>query len=198
MAPRKHLVLDEDVHEALSHRREMTGLPISQIGNAIVRAHIAAPLLEHLIGEQLVKAGRVTEEEYAETLEQADRKLRKEFKAGAAPVQRVSPGRFTAGSWELLTVFESPVGAFQLVEVWARDALQRPFTQHMHDADEFLISIAGRCFVVMGGVPLTLTTGCVLRVPAGAAHSATPLDDQCHLLAVVTPAVPEYSTQATP
>ncbi|MBN1858778.1 hypothetical protein JW848_06190, partial [Candidatus Bipolaricaulota bacterium] len=156
MTPRKHLVLDEDVHEALSHRREMTGLPISQIGNAIVRAHIAASFAEDLLGDELVKMGRITKDEYRRLLEKTDRRLRDEFRPGAAAIERIAPGRFTAGSWEFQNVWQSPVGAFQLLEVWARDALQRSMTQHTHAADEYLISLAGRCFVVLGGVPLTL------------------------------------------
>lgn len=195
MTPRKHLVLDEDVHEALSHRRDMTGLPISQIGNAIVRAHIAASLAEDLFGAELVKMGRVTKEEYRQLLEKTHRKLRDEFRPGTAGIERTARGRFTAGSWEIQNLWESPVGAFQLLEVWARDTLQRPITQHTHTADEYLVSLAGRCFVVLGGIPFTLTAGSVLRIPAGAAHTATPLDEQCHLLTVVVPAVAEYSAR---
>ena len=175
----------------------MTGLPISQIGNAIVRAHIAASRAEDFLREELIKMGHLTDQEYQQALEQANRRLRDEFRPGAAGIERIAPGRFTAGSWEIQNLWESPVGAFQLLEAWARDALQRSITQHTHAADEYLISIAGRCFVVLGGVPLTLTGGTVLRIPAQAAHTATPLDEQCHLLTVVVPAVPEYSLRET-
>jgi len=195
VAPRKHLVLDEDIHEALSDRREMTGLPISQIGNAILRAHIGSTSLEQLLRERLIESGQITAEEYEQVLEDVERRLREEYRPGAAPIERVAPGQFIAGSWEIVNLLECPTGAFQLLEVWARDALQHPMTQHAHEADEYIISLAGRCLVAIGGIPFTMTKGCVLQIPSGAPHSSTPMDSECHLLVIVAPAAPEYGKE---
>ena len=190
---RKHLVLDDDVHEALVGRRDMTGLPISKIGNSILRAHIAAVLLEDLVGRALVERGRISQDEYSEVLRQASNELRRSFRPGHPPVEATADGELISGSWGVKSVFSSPDGAFQILECWARDSLQQPMGQHSHDADEFFIALSGRALFVMHGLPFTLMPGNTLQVPAGAAHSAVPLNAECHILAVTVPATAEYS-----
>jgi mannose-6-phosphate isomerase-like protein (cupin superfamily) len=196
VAPTKHLVLDEDVHKALIQRREMTGLPIGHIGNAILRGHIAASLLESLLEQQLIEKGFITTDQYQEVLKQVDRELRDRVSPGTTPIERSPQGTFLSGSWETQTLFEDPVGSFQLLEIWARDALRQPMTQHAHDSDEYVIALAGRSFFVMNGVPFTLTKGNVAQIPANIAHSAIPMDPECHLLVLVAPAISEFSTRA--
>ena len=193
MPTSKHLVLDNDVYEALLGRKEMTGEPIGRIGNSILRVHIAAALLEDLVGKKLVEAGRLSDAEYADVLHQASEELRRMFHPARVTVEVLKDGTMVAGSWRIQSLQRSEDGSFHLLECWARDALQRPMAQHVHDAHEFLVSMGGRCFVVMGGLPFTLTKGNMLQVPAGAAHSAVPLDAECHLLALTIPATAEYS-----
>ncbi|TFH09941.1 MAG: hypothetical protein E4H08_04710 [Candidatus Atribacteria bacterium] len=195
MSPQKHLVLDEDVHQALAQRREMTGLPLGHLGNAILRGHIASSFLENHLGKHLVDEGLITAEQYQRALEYADRKVRAEFRPGTAPIEQTAAGTFISGSWESRTIFEDPVGAFQLLEVWVRDALQQPMAQHAHDADEYIVSLGGRAFFIMNGVPATLLKGNMLQIPAGVTHIAMPVSEDCHLVAMIMPAVPEYSTQ---
>ena len=190
---RKHLVLDDDVYEALVGRRDMTGLPIGRIGNSILRTHIAAVLLEDLVGKTLVETGRISQDEYSEVLHQASNELRRSFRPGHVPIETTVDGQLISGSWGISNVFSSPDGSFQILECWARDSLQRPMGQHSHDADEFFIALSGRALFVMRGLPFTLMPGNILQVPAGAEHSAVPLNAECHILAVTVPATAEYS-----
>jgi len=193
VSTRKHLVLEDDVYEALLGRRDMTGLPIGRIGNSILRTHIAAVLLNDLVGKKLVEAGRLSHAEYRDVLHQASEDLHRISRPGYAPVEAAEDGTMVSGSWKFASIHRSDDGSFQLMECWARDALKQPIGQHSHSADEFLIAVGGRCLLVMEGFPFTLVKGNVLRVPAGATHSAVPLDAGCHLLVLTIPATPEYS-----
>lgn len=196
MPTQKHLVLDDDVYGALLGRKDLTGRPISRIGNSILRAHIAAAHLEDLIGKELVETGRISQDEYREVLHQALTELRRSFQPGRAPVEVSADGRMVSGSWEIENRFRSEDGSFQILECWARDSLQQPMGQHTHDADEYLIALNGSTLFVMSGLPFTLVKGNVLQVPARAEHSAVPLDSDCHLLAVTVPATVEYSAKS--
>ena len=46
--------------------------------------------------------------------------------------------------------------------------------------------------ITMSGTPYTLGPLNMLQVPAGVVHSVKPLDADCHMLAILVPAVPEY------
>lgn len=193
MPTRKHLVLDEDVHKALTLRRDMTGFPMGQIGNGILRSHISTAQFQQILGDQLIESGCVTAEQYQDLLASVNQQLREKHVPGEPPLTRLANGHFVSGSWEIETLHEDPMGAFQLLEAWARDGFQNAMTQHTHDAEEFLIALSGRCFVVMGGIPFTLVQPGWLRIPSGAPHSVTP-NAECRLAILVTPAQPEYST----
>lgn len=193
MPTRKHLVLEDDVYEALLGRKDMTGLPIGRIGNSILRTHIAAVLLEDLVGKRLVENGHISQDEYREVLREASIELRRSFQPGHIPVETVADGKLVSGSWEINNVFCSPDGSFQVLECWARDSLQQPMGQHSHHADEFFIALSGKALFVMSGLPLTLVPGNMIQVPAMAAHSAIPLTADCYLLAVTVPATADYS-----
>ncbi|MBU1049658.1 hypothetical protein KKG90_06475 [Candidatus Bipolaricaulota bacterium] len=193
MTTRKHLVLDEDVHVALSQRREMTGIPMNQIGNKILRSHISASLFQQFLGELLVESGCVTEDKYQDILDRVDRRMYEEHAPHRPPLTRLANGNFVSGSWEIRTVHDDPMGSFQLLEAWARDSFQNAMTQHSHQADEYLIALGGRTFVVLAGIPFTLACPGALHIPAGAIHSVTPLDKECRMAILVAPSVREYS-----
>ena len=193
MPTRKHLVLEDDVYEALLGRKDLTGLPIGRIGNSILRGHIAAVLLEDLAGKRLVENGHISQDEYREVLREASTELRRSFQPGHVPIEAMADGQLVAGSWGIDNVFSSPDGSFQILECWARDSLQQPMEQHSHDAAEFFIALGGRSLFVMSGLPFTLVPGNMLQVPARAAHSAIPLTADCYLLAVTVPATADYS-----
>ena len=195
--PQTHLVLDADVHAALLTRKDLTGLPISHVGNAILRAHIASVLQEHLLRDYLIEHGLVSREDFGRALQTVHRTIQERYRPGVVPLKDLGGGRYVTGSWEIQRLYEDASGSFQLLEAWARDDLQRPMIQHSHSSEEHLVSLGGRCLVVMSGTPFTLTKDCALRVPAGVTHSATPLDSECHLLTLASPALPEYSQQVS-
>jgi hypothetical protein len=62
----------------------MTGLPIGRIGNSILRTHIAAVLLNDLVGKKLVEAGRLSHAEYKDVLHQASEELHRISRPGHA------------------------------------------------------------------------------------------------------------------
>lgn len=193
MPTRKHLVLDDDVYEALVGRKDMTGFPIGRIGNTILRGHIAAVLLEDLVGQKLIEEGLISRDEYREVLHQASAELRGSSPLGRVPVEIAANGGMVSGSWGISSVFSSPDGSFQILECWARDSLQQPMRQHSHEADEYFIALSGRALFVMSGLPFTLVPRNILQIPAGAAHSAVPLNAECHLIGITVPATDEYS-----
>jgi hypothetical protein len=51
----KHLVLDDDVHESLKKRKELTGSSIKEIGNSVLRASIENVFLNDIVGKMLIE-----------------------------------------------------------------------------------------------------------------------------------------------
>jgi mannose-6-phosphate isomerase-like protein (cupin superfamily) len=192
----KHLVLDDDVYEALLGRRDLTGMPISKIGNGVLRSHIANVLLEDVVGQKLVETGHLSRAEYQDILHQAAEELRRTFQPKRVPVEVADDGTMVAGSLMIANIHRPEDGAFQLLECWARDTLQQPMGQHAHGADEFLVALSGRSLVVMGGFPFILTKRNMLQIPAGVIHSVVPLDSECHFLVLTVPATPEYAPRS--
>jgi mannose-6-phosphate isomerase-like protein (cupin superfamily) len=196
VSSRKHLVLEDDVYQDLVSRKELSGLPLGMLGNAILRTHIRSTAFEDMVCRKLIATGKLTEAEYQRILDEAARDLRQEASSGAPPIAYGPDGEMLSGSLAIQNIYTSPGGVFQLLEVWARDALQRPMGQHLHQADEYVVGLEGRTLFVLNGTPCTLQQGSVFLIPAGSTHSAKPLGPDSHLLALLVPAVIEYS--ATP
>ena len=197
MPTQKHLVLDDDVHEILKERKELTGSSIKEVGNSILRSSLESVLLIDTIRKILVDRGKVSEDEYNHAHEQACLKLQRGYSPAKAPVEKTGRETFVSGSWKIKSLFRRSDSVFQVLEAWARDARQLPMEAHHHDADEFLITLNGRTIITMSGTPYTLQPLNMLQIPAGCVHSSTPLDGNCHLISVITPAVPEYSCPET-
>lgn len=197
MATQKHLVLEDDVYQCLIARRNMTGVPMGKIGNSIIRSHIAQTEFEHLLGECLVAAGRATPDQYHAAVESTHRLLRKRFSPGALTLEREPDGTLLCGSWAIKEVFAPSGFGYQVLEAWARDPWERAIEQHSHNADEYAIALGGKTLIIMNEVPCTLRRDSVLQIPAGAVHSAIPLDIESRLLLVVIPPVAEFSASCT-
>jgi mannose-6-phosphate isomerase-like protein (cupin superfamily) len=189
MSTKKHLVLDDDVHEALEQRKGLTGSSIKDIGNDVLRSSLESVFLGDIIGRILVESGKVSENEYGQALEQAFTKIKT---TPNLPVERTLKGTLVAGSWESRQLFQRSDGSFQILESWTRDSRKLPMQAHQHAAEEFFVVLAGRIIVTMSGTPYTLRPLSMLQVPGGVIHSVEPLDDDCHLLSVLLPAVQEY------
>ena len=192
MSTKKHLVLDDDVHEILKERKELTGSSIREIGNSVLRDSMESVLLGDIVGKILVENGKVSEDDYSRALNQASAKLAQSQAIVRIPVETTSKGTLIAGSLETRQLFRRSDGAFQVLESWARDSMCLPMDAHRHTADEFFIVLQGRMLVTMAGVPYTMRPLNILQVPFGVVHSVKPLDPDCHFLAVLSPAVPEY------
>ena len=192
MSTKKHLVLDDDVHEILKQRKELTGSSIREIGNSVLRTSVESVFLGDIVGRILVKEGKVSEDDYSRALNQASTELRRSQTNLRVPVETSSKGTLVAGSLETRQIFRRSDGAFQVLESWTRDSRQLPMQPHRHAADEFFIVLQGRIVITMNGIPYTLDALNMLQVPAGVVHSVKPLDADCHFLEVLSPAVPEY------
>jgi len=192
MSTKKHLVLDDDVHEILKGTKELTGSSIKEIGNSVLRTSMESVFLGDIVGRILVDKGKVSEDEYGRALEQASTELRLSQATVRVPVEMTKKGTLVAGSWETRQIFRRSDGAFQVLECWTRDSRQLPMQAHRHANDEFFIMLHGRTIITMSGTPYTLGSLNILQVPAGVVHSVRPLDADCHMLTVLSPAVPEY------
>ena len=192
MPKRKHLVLDDDVHEILKERKDLTGSSIREIGNSVLRDSMESVFLGDIVGRILVDNGKVSEDDYNRALNQASAKLLQSQAIIRIPVETTSKGTLIAGSLETRQLFRRSDSAFQVLECWARDSRGLPMEAHRHAADEFFIVLQGRIIITMNGTPYTLGALNMLQVPAGVVHSVKPLDPDCHFLAVLSPAVPEY------
>ena len=197
MPKQKHLVLDNDVHEILKERKELTGSSIKEIGNSVLRTSIESVFLGDIVGRILAKKGKVSEDDYSRALEEASAELRQSQTNIRVPVEPTSKGTLIAGSLETRQLFRRSDGAFQILECWTRDSLKLPMQAHRHAADEFFIVLHGRIIITMSGTPYTLGSLNMLQVPADVIHSVKPLDPDCHFLAVLSPAVPEYFGRGT-
>lgn len=193
MASKKHLVLDDDVYEALKGRKELLGSQLGDLGNAILRERIEEVRVSDMVCKVLLDSGRISLEEYKKAVQDATIRLRDPSRPHAIPVEVLASGETVSGSWEIHSLCSSPTGSFQILEVWARDSLARPMGQHSHEADEYFIALTGTTIITMTRLPFTLTPGAVLRVPSMVVHTATPLTQECHMLAVTLPATKEYS-----
>jgi len=192
MSTKKHLVLDDDVHEILKERKELTGSSIKEIGNSVLRTSIENVFLGDIVGRILVEKHKLSEDEYNHALGQASAELRQSQANVRVPVETTSKGTLVAGSLENRQLFRRSDGAFQVLESWTRDSRCLPMQAHRHTADEFFIVLHGRIIITMSGTPYTLGPLNVFQVPAGVVHSVKPLDADCHMLAILVPAVPEY------
>ena len=190
MNSRKHLVLDGDVHEALSRQKALTRLPLKEIGNSILRSHSADLLMATIIGNLLVAEDLVTSAEYQELMDRAAGKVQQSFTDSSVLLEPKAGDSLTIGSWEIANILTSAKGTFQIMEYWARDTFRTPIPGHHHEGDEFLVSLRGRTIVTLRGTSHILGPKNMLQIPAGCTHSATPLDDTVHLIAILT--CPQY------
>ena len=197
MSKRKHLVLDDDVHEILSEKKQLIGSSIRAIGNSILRRSMQNVLLGDIIGKILVEDGLVSENDVRNAMERASSQSQEVQKQLTVPIAVTKKGTLISGSLETRQLFRRSDGAFQVLESWTRDTRGLPMEAHRHTADEYFIVMQGRLLVTMAGVAYTMRPLNVLQVPANVVHSVKPLDADCHMLAILVPAVPEYFSSKT-
>jgi len=192
MTSQKHLVLDDDVHEILIQRKELTRSSIKEIGNSVLRASLNGVFLSDIIGRVLIDKKLVSAEDFDRVLQEAIVKLQEKQATIKVPIETTKRGTIVSGSLETRQLFRRFDNAFQVLESWTKDPRCLPMETHRHTADEYFIVIQGRVQVTMEGVPYTICPLNVLQVPANVVHSVRPLDADCHMLVILVPAVPEY------
>lgn len=192
MSTQKHLVLDDDVHEVLKQRKELTGSSIKDIGNSVLRTSLESVFLGDIVSRILVESKKISEDECNHALEQASAELRQSQANVRVPVEMTRKGTLISGSWEIKQLLRRSDDAFQVLECWARDPRQLAMQAHRHAADAFFIVLQGRVMIVMSGTPCTLQPLNMCQIPSYVVHSVKPLDADCHMLALFIPAVPEY------
>jgi len=101
MSAKKHLVLDDDVHEVLKQRKELTGSSIKEIGNSVLRTSIESVFLGDIVGRILVEKHKLSEDEYNRALGQACAELRQSQANPRVPVETTSKGTLVVGSLEI-------------------------------------------------------------------------------------------------
>jgi len=62
MSAKKHLVLDDDVHEILKERKELTASSIKEIGNSVLRTSIESIFLGDIVARILVEKHKLSED----------------------------------------------------------------------------------------------------------------------------------------
>ena len=192
MAKQKHLVLDDDVHEILAQRKELTGSSIKDIGNSALRASMENVFVGDVVGKMLVEKGLISEKDLVHVLQEASAEVQRTQARLKVPVETTKKGTIISGSFETRQLFRRSDGAFQVLECWTRDSRGLPMGAHRHAADEYFIVMQGRILVTMTGIPYTLHPLNMFQVPANVVHSVKPLDPDCHFLTILVPAVPEY------
>jgi mannose-6-phosphate isomerase-like protein (cupin superfamily) len=189
VSTRKHVNLDMDVHLKLKKRRKQTGLTIKQTANSLLRCALnQRQLLYDVVGERLVESGRVTRDEYSEIVAETLDEIRERAAQGHDLLIPRPDGTYVAAGWRFEPLHADPEGSFQIVHARVVDARKRVAPVHVHPVDEVITVVSGHIIVHSESSCTTLDeSGCV-RIPAGDAHSTTPLTPNTAVLLLFVPA----------
>ena len=183
MATKKHLVLDHDVYLRLCKRKRDTGLPLTKIGNAILRTcldHTAQRV--DLLREVMFEAGKLTREEFDELLAKTADVARQWSTNGDELLQAAIRDSAQAGNWAMSVDYRASNGTLMVVECWVRDRRKRPVKSHYHHDDEHVLVLNGSVLYQVREQQHILHTQNTLYIPGGVAHAVTPLSDDARLL----------------
>ena len=197
--PKKHLVLDYDVHLRLQKRKRKTGLSLRSIGNMILRAVLSQPtLLTDAVGKRLVDSGLLELDAYEEAVRQAVEDVERASLDGTELAVPGQDGNLVSGSWELRNAYRSPDEAFQIIEAWAADPRKKATATHSHAEDEHMLVLSGSVMLTEEGQEMILSAGMCYHILEGRIHSAIPLDTSVRILTTFIPAGPLFSQKAAP
>ncbi len=195
LKPPKHLVLDDDVHRALKRKKSETGITVKDLGNCALRAVLERPLLVETLGEKLVTAGCLTQEEFDVLRLEAMRELCATAKDVASIVRRTDRETLATGSWEIEELARNESAGYQIIAAWVRDRRLRPITLHRHDGVEFLILLEGAVLVTVDMDSQVLTAPGTITISRKALHSVTPLEFDTRMVCVFFPPEPGYGVE---
>jgi len=183
MATKKHLVLDHDVYLRLRKRKRETGLPVTTIGNAILRTcldHTAqrVDLLQKIMSD----AGMLTPDEFYELLAKTADISRQWSSDGDELLQAAIRDPAEAGNWAISVDYQASNGALMVVECWVQDRRKRPVEAHYHHDDEHVLVLNGSVLYQVKGEQHILHIRDTLCIPGGTVHAAIPLSDDARML----------------
>ena len=189
--PKKHLVLDYDVHAKLGKRKRQTGIPLRNIGNVILRSVLsAAPAVSDVVVDRLKQMGRLSEEEHVDLARAAAHELSAAATTGDCAMNWVSETDRIAGSWLIRRIGQTEDMSCEVLHAVARDRRGRPILPHTHEADEWILVVEGSVLVCIAGQHILLGPSESACIPAGEIHDATALSGETRALVVffVSPA----------
>ena len=186
-------MLDEDVHRALKKKKTETGINVKDLGNCALRSALERPLLAEAIGERLVASGHLTEEEFAGLRDDALRQLCSPAEEVSSIVRQTKRDTLSTGSWEIGEVARDDANDYQVLSAWVKDHRMRPAALHKHEGVEFLIVLTGAILISIDAISQILRAPGVVTIPSCAVHSATPLERNTRMLAVISPPEPGYT-----
>ncbi len=185
----QHLVLDDDVHKALKARKKKVGITVKEIGNSALRAALAIPTKEELIVEKLVETGKLSHEDYARAVSEAEAHVRAAQRK-AIEAFRPVPGSKTVsvGSWTVREIFRSEDDSFAVFEHCARDEKKVTPPMHYHlESHVWAVVLQGKVLARTEKEERVLGPYEWTHYPPGVAHCSAPLTRDTCVLGIVSP-----------
>jgi len=193
--PPKHLVLDEDVHRALTKKKTETGINVKDLGNCALRSMLERPLLAEAIGRRVVSSGLLSAEEFEDLRREALGDITTAASDVSSLIRRTKHDTLAAGSWEIEELVRDTARDFQILLVWVKDRQLRPIPLHRHEGSEFLVVLSGAIMISVDAESYVIKAPDCRLIPQGAFHSAAPLDRNTMLLSVLSPPEPAYTVE---
>ena len=195
LKPPKHLVLDEDVHRALTKKKTETGINVKDLGNCALRAMLERPLLAEAIGRRIVSSGLLSLEEFEHLRREALGDVTTLSSDVNNLIRTTKRNTLAAGSWEIKELARDTARDFQILLVWVKDRHLRPMPLHRHAGSEFVVVLSGAIMISIDAESCVIKAPDCKLIPQGAFHSAAPLDRNTMLLTILSPPEPGYTVE---
>ena len=192
MKPPKHLVLDEDVHRALTKKKTETGINVKDLGNCALRSMLERPLLAEAIGRRVVSSGLLSAEQFEDLQREALGDITALASDVSSLIRSTKHNTLASGSWEIKELVHDTARDFQILLVWVKDRQLRPMLLHRHEGSEFVVVLSGAIMISVDAESCVIKAPNCRLIPQGAFHSAAPLDRNTTLLTVLSPPEPGY------
>jgi len=190
----KHLVLENDVHRKLCHKKEDTGLTLRDLGNTLLRTLLSQEPFHEAVFSKLVRNGYMSREQLDAVLGESLKELRTKAPSAADLTPRPSDGAIAVGSWSIREVYRAPDDSCQILVSRARDARKRPFPPHTHLGEEMFVVVEGSLVVSVDHRSAVISAPGYVHVPRNAVHSTTPATADTLVIGIVCPAESAYET----
>jgi len=191
----KHLVLHQDVHQKLKKRKSLTGQTIQEIGNDILRAGLARPVLTEVIAGKLLAEQKLTPEEWEDVLGSALQEAQSAFPAFSEQVTLRGHDRTGTGAWRVRNTHRSASKAFEAVEYEANNLDAVRTVARIHDGHEVLMVLSGTVGVHIQDRAVTLGPLDMIQFDSREPHLCFPLDMEARILSVVVPALSDSTLE---